>query len=91
MSALAKLVFVLFLLVPQAALASSVALPTVPEASPPTAVACEWKIVNQELDCNGTTFIYEAQDAIGSVRWWMDMAVVGVLIVFAGMSSPFAM
>lgn len=84
MAAHTKLAIVLFLFAFPTALASSVAAPTVPETTPSSEVLCTWTTVNQELDCNGKTFIYEAQDAIGSARWWFDMAIVGILIVFAG-------
>lgn len=45
---------------------------------------CTWVKVDEEMLCNGKTFIYEAQDTIFSARWFLDMGVVGFLVIFAG-------
>lgn len=61
-----------------------------PDWTPAAPVTCTWTTFGEDLDCDGVAFIFEAKDSVGSSRWWFDMALVGVLIVFAGMIPPYS-
>jgi hypothetical protein len=86
MAAYTKLGILLFLALIPSGFTSSLYTSDVFESTPDNKVTCEWKIVNEELDCGGKSFIYEAQDVIGSTRWWLDLGIVTILLIFAGMS-----
>lgn len=77
------LVFVLLAYLPLCiCLPLSASLPI--QTNTTASVICEWKEAGKELLCDGKLFIFEAQDAVGSGRWWLDMLIVTVLIIFAG-------
>lgn len=85
MAASLKLVLLVFLVFVPVAFPTTFAVSSAFTSTPIDPSNCTWKVVNEELECNGLIFIYEAQDTIGSARWWIDLTIVGVLLIFAGM------
>lgn len=85
MSASLKIVIAVFLLVlTPSVLGWSFAVADSTATEPSAPPECTWSKVDEELICNGKTFVYEAQDTIFSARWFLDMGVVGFLVIFAG-------
>lgn len=84
MAALIKTTALLFLLCLPGALCFNFADSIPAESTPSVSIICTVTKENEELDCNGKTFIFEAQDAVGSARWFIDLLIVLVLVVFAG-------
>lgn len=82
MANLLKIVLVAFVCLASASAASYDTNP--PNWTPDAAVTCTWTTFGKDLDCDGVTFIFEAQDKVGTTGWWLDMGLVGLLIVFAG-------
>lgn len=58
-----------------------------PDWAPDAPVICTWGTFGKYLECDGQTFVYEAQDTVGSATWWLDLGLVFCLIIFAGMRS----
>lgn len=81
-------VFLLVLCTPSA-FGGSFAASDSPAIDPSAAPSCTWHKVNEELLCDGKVYTYEAQDSAFSGRWFLDMGVVGILVIFAGTCGTF--
>jgi CBS domain containing-hemolysin-like protein len=87
MAACLKLVIVVFLALVPIVFPSPLVVSNAQLTTPSENITCSWVVKNEELDCNGLIFLYEAQDTIGGLKWWLDFCLVLFLVLFAGISS----
>lgn len=84
MSAYWKVVIAVFLLVLPSVFARTLLSTNAAVLDPNAPPNCKWHKVNEEIECDGMIFIFEAQDKAFTGRWFIDMGIVGFLVVFAG-------